>query len=154
MSLKNNSGQSLFELVVTIGVIGIALIATTALIVNSINNSTFSRNKSVASHHTQEALEWIRGQRDTDWAAFITHASPGSGKTYCLDALDAAFSNTGSCGQSDFVNGNTPFLREVTLIYNPGPPDTIEATVVTKWESSNKEHQVRASTVFSNWKAD
>jgi type II secretory pathway pseudopilin PulG len=103
-----NKGQSLFELVIAIAVIGLFLVALVGAVTRSIATSTFSRQKSVANRYVQEGLEWVRHERDLDWTAFYARSS-GVGSLYCIN--DLTFS-AGSCAGP--IAG-TIFLREVVL---------------------------------------
>ena len=72
--MKSQSGQSLFELVVAIAISALIIVAMVSLAVNSIQNSNFAKNKALASSYAQEAMEWLRGQRDSGVDAFISKA--------------------------------------------------------------------------------
>lgn len=149
MSIKSNQGQSLFELVVAIGITGLVLVAIMSLAVKSLANATYSKNKTLATRHTQEAMEWLRAQRDISWSVFTSQASPNPGKTYCLSNLSFT---SGACGPTI---PNTIFTRQAVLVYYSGPPEKVEATVTTSWFSSlDRQHQSRAATVFTNWMID
>lgn len=80
---KNKFGQSLFELVVAIGIVGLVLVAIVSVATISVRNTTFSKEQSLASRYTQQAMEWLRGQRDTDWDDFKGRGS-ASGTTLSL----------------------------------------------------------------------
>jgi len=144
-----NSGQSLFELLGAIAVIGIILIAIVGLSTKSISNSTSSRNSTQASRLSQEALEWLRIERDTDWNTFVAHGS-ANGATICLDALD--WGNLGTCGTNEFIS-NTQFKRQVVLTYNPSvDPNSLEADITTTWASGANISVSKSTTLLTNWK--
>jgi Tfp pilus assembly protein PilV len=146
-----NKGQSLFELIVAIGVSGLVLISLVSLTVKSISNATYSKNKTLTTHYTQEAVEWLRAQRDLNWDTFTSYAASGGGKIYCLNNL--SFSNGGACGPSETIP-NTTFTRQVLLTYN-ATPESVQAVVTTTWLGvSDRQHESRTSTVFTNWMVD
>ena len=66
-----NEGQSLYELVVAIAIMALFAMAVVSLATSSIQNSTYSKNQSLASSYAQEATEWLRGQRDANINNFI-----------------------------------------------------------------------------------
>jgi Tfp pilus assembly protein PilV len=149
--LATNSGQTLFEIVFAIVVTSIALIAVINLATISIRNTTFSRDKTLASRHTQEAVEWLRGQRDADWNAFASNVSKSS--SWCLAGLSWTSDGThqGTCGGAgDFISG-TKFKRSVS--FTSVTSDTISFDVATSWDDANGTHVVSASNVFTNWKS-
>ena len=149
---KNNSGQTLFEVVVGLAVVGIVLIALASLSVQSVGNTNFSVSKSQATRLTQEGSEWIRNQRDLDWDNLANRVNVGGQSTYCLNNLSW---NSGACNSSEKVSG-TEFYRQVTLrgFDNDGSPglDTVSVGVVTYWVDSVGRREARTTTLLSNWK--
>lgn len=142
----SKSGQSMFELLIAIFVVAITLVAFLGLVTGSIGNSTFSKERSQAGSYTQEAVEWLRSQRDSDWAAFTARAS-ATGTTNCLQTLSWSGS---ACGSASYISG-TRFIREVTLIYN-ATAEQVEARVVTRWTDSSGLHESKATTYLTNWR--
>jgi type II secretory pathway pseudopilin PulG len=145
--LKLYEGQSLFEVVVAVGVFALVIAAIVGLSTSSIRNTTFSRNNALATRYSQEAVEWLRTERDTDWVAFHDRiaASP-----YCLS--DLSWVNTGGCDSLNELDAvaYTIFFREVDL--SEDTPTSITATVTTSWTDSQGTHQVETSTVFTDWR--
>jgi len=138
-------GQSIFEVVIAIGVIGIIISGVVALATTSIRNSTFTRNKSLAARYAQEAVEWMRGERDAGWVTFHTYAGTA---TYCLDTL--AWGNTGACSSTETISG-TILSREIT--FSGVLPTQVNAAVRVSWTDSQGVHQVTTSTVLTDWKS-
>jgi len=137
----------MFELLVAVFVIALSLTAIVSLVTTSIGNTTFSRDRSVAAKSTQEAVEWLRAERDQDWGVFRTRGS-ANGSPYCLP--DLSWNNgQGICAPLPGTN----LRREVLLIYNAGSdPDTVEARVVTSWVDSAGTHESRITTYLTNWR--
>ncbi|PIR60074.1 MAG: hypothetical protein COU68_03095 [Candidatus Pacebacteria bacterium CG10_big_fil_rev_8_21_14_0_10_45_6] len=146
MNKKNQQGQSLFELIVAIGVIGIVLLAIVNLIGNAISANNYARNRTLGIRYTQEGLEWLRGERDTSWASFMTRAAGGSGRLWCISDLD--WSHSGACS-ADAI-GSTIFSREarLTLI----SPTRIQVAVSTAWRDGSGSHESRSTIIYSDWK--
>jgi Tfp pilus assembly protein PilV len=141
---KYSRGQSMFELLIAVFVIAISLTAVVGLVVRTVGNTTFSKERTEAGKQTQEAVEWLRAERDNDWAIFATRGS-ASGRNYCLQNL----SWNSSCAP---IPG-TSFEREATLYYDAAAnPDLVEARVVTSWSDSSGLHESRVSTSFTNWR--
>jgi Tfp pilus assembly protein PilV len=158
---KTQKGQSLFEVLFSVAITALILTGVVSLATSAVRNSSFSRNNSVAARMAQEANEWLRSQRDTDWATFYSYVS--SYQNYCLNNLN--WTNTGSCNTSsvsDSVGGSSIFFREVNFMCGPNfnnwmsecvtsDPDTIEAQVSVSWTDSQGEHTVSTSTRFTDW---
>lgn len=140
-------GQSLFEVVVSIAVAALIIVALVSLASNSIRNATFSRNNTLASKFAQETTEWLRGQRDADINLFRTNVQI---PTWCMQ--DLTWLQSGACNNNDFIPG-TPFIREVnfsqTLISGK---DLITAEVKVYWNDSQGYHEVVSSTQFTDWR--
>lgn len=137
------SGQSLFEVVLALGVMTIITVGVIILTSYSVRNAAFARNKNLASKHSQEAIEWLRGRRDTDIQFFITSAQTNS---YCLDNLN--FSNTGTCASNEFIP-NTGLLRDLTFTRTTvSGKNIITATVVVSWTDARGRHEARSVTDF------
>lgn len=139
------SGQSMFELLVAVFVIGITLVALVGLTARSIANTTFSRERTLAAKYTQEAVEWLRAERDQDWGSFRSRGTP-EGANFCMESLVWA------PGTSCPVIPGTGLTRRMSLFYSPASPDSVEARVVTSWSDSAGVHESRITTYFTNWR--
>lgn len=140
-------GQSLFELVVAIAVSAMVITAVTSLASNSIRNSTFSKNKSLAATYAQQATEWLRGQRDNDINTFVAHAVT---PTWCLSDLN--WNTPGNCGADQVITG-TLFSRQATFtVTTQNGKDVIEADVIVSWSDSQGMHEVTSATNLVDWR--
>jgi hypothetical protein len=144
--LNYEKGQSLFELVVAIAISALVVVAMVSLATNAIQNSNYSKNKALASTYTQQAMEWLRGQRDADIDAFLTHAET---PTWCLADISTdlkAWSLNSACANDSLIAG-TPFKRQVTFnISSQNGRDVVEADVLVTWADSQGTHEVRSVT--------
>lgn len=147
--MKFSKGQSLFEVVVALAISTLVIIAVVALASNSIRNTTFSKDKTLAANYAQEATEWLRNQRDTNIDLFIT----SSGTTqWCISSL--SFSIQGKCPVGNTISG-TNFYREVSFPPQPPRPDgkiVIEADVKVYWTDSQGDHEVVSATNYTDWR--
>lgn len=147
MEEKSIKGQSLFEVVIALGISAIVVVALVGLTSTSIRNATFSKNKTLAGRLAEEATEWLRGERDEDVVTFVTNSQT---PIWCLTNLNWA--NPGACGSGDEVAG-TRFMRELVFSEDAGTPETIiEANVRVWWSDSQGEHEVRSATNFTDWR--
>lgn len=140
-----NKGQSMFEVVLALFIITMIIVAVVILSTTSISNSLFSRNKTLANKYSQEAIEWLRSQRESNSANFIISANTIN---YCLDSL--TFSKKRVCTNTEIITG-TIFKRELTFSKSViSTKNIIDATIVTSWSDSKGLHQARAVTNFSD----
>lgn len=145
-SMKLSSGQSLFEVVIALGVITIILVSLVILAALSISNATFSKNKTLATRLSQETLEWLRTERDTSWDTFVSHAAT---PTWCLTTLSWNSGFAGPCGVASTVNG-TILSREVN--FSIVDSNTVQVVVLLYWNDSQGSHESRTTTTFTNWR--
>lgn len=144
---KLEMGQSLFEVVVAIAISALVMVSVVALATLAVRNTTFSKNKTLASRYAEEALEWLRNERDKDVSAFLNKAQIPK---WCLNQL--SWSNQNPCSPNEKITG-TPFLREVSFSNVGLPPDTIiEAVVKVEWVDSQGSHLVQNVTNFADWR--
>lgn len=146
MKKLTTSGQSLFEVVLALGVVTVIIVSLVLLASNAIRNSRFSRNKTLATQYAQEATEWMRGERDLDFDDFSDHAVLST--TYCLQTL--SWDKFSACSSSDTV-ADTVLIREVALTIDS--PTQIQVDVVVFWTDSQGLHEVRSVTNFTDWRA-
>ncbi len=140
-------GQSLFEVVVSLAVITLIIVAIVNLATNSIRNSDFSRDKTLSARYSQEVLEWLRGQRDTNFTTFSANALT---TTWCFQTL--AWSSVGTCLPSQTIAG-TKFRREGYFNTSQLSGKTIiQTTVRVYWSDSGGDHEVRSATSLTDWR--
>lgn len=163
MKLKLQSGQSFFEVLVAIAVISGVLVSLIGYVATSLNNNTFAKNSSSATRFSQEAIEWLRGERDADWIQFKTYAA--SSAIYCLSdsppISPASWSIRGNCSALQTIPG-TIFRREGSFTCYVNPPTiiscanasvtTIQAQVTTYFTDGKGRHNYTDTTYFTNWK--
>ena len=157
--MKNQNGQSMFELVMSIGVAALIIIVLVSLVNNALQNAAFSKNKTLAARYAQSATEWLRGQRDKSITNFLINTgNPPSAKSFCLTdnpLIDASWLNTGACVLAPVpeVIPNTIFIRQVDFnVTSLAGKTNIQATTTVKWTDSKGTHVVSSGTVFSDWR--
>lgn len=136
-------GQTLFELIIAMGVAVLILAGIVYIVTTSIRNSTFAKNQSEATRYSKEAQEWLRAERDDDWDTF-------SGKigTWCLDTLSWPSASL-ACGASEVIPG-TIFRRQVAI--STVDDNTVGVLVETSWDDPSGFHKVSNETRLSNWR--
>lgn len=141
-------GQSLFEVVVAVGISALIITGVVVLATNSIQNSTYSRDKTLASLYVQQAEEWLRKERDQNSVVFNAKAAfdQSNDITYCLNNL--VWPNApGSCSSGSFIGGDTKFVRKITFpACNPCVSDLVEVNITVSWKDSKGNHDVSSST--------
>jgi len=155
--MKNESGQSLFELVVAIAISALIVVVLVSLASNSIKTTLYSKNKTQAALLTQQASEWLRSQRDGDINLFLDNAVAGASPNgICLNALvwNTPILNP-SINCSTKVTG-TIFTRWVsfTISTQAGAggslKNVINADIVVNWHDQDGDHKVTNSAIFTD----
>ena len=143
--LKTIKGQSLFEVVVALGVVTMIIVAIIILATNSIRNTTYSRNKTLSSRYAQEAVEWLRNEREKGNSAFLLNIAV---PIYCFDNL--SWTNAGVCDADETIAG-TILKREAYFSTSLlSGKNIVEAVVVVSWDDSQGYHEVRNTTNFTD----
>jgi len=125
------------------------IVAIVSLATSSIRNTSFSRDKTIATRHAQEATEWLRGQRDEDWDIFSTNVvfCPTPPHVQCFDEL--IWGDCGSCGSTELIDNR--FTREFS--FPSVAADSISAEIKVSWSDSQGLHEVRSSTILTDWRS-
>lgn len=146
---NNQSGQSFIELIAALLIVSIVLVSLVALVTRSIANATFARNKTLATSYAQESLEWLRSERDRDWASFYGRTN----SSWCIATLSwtSNGSHTGTCAATDVIT-STIFRRNIS--FTRIDASNVDATVTVSWSDGNGTHQSVATTSFTNWKGN
>lgn len=151
--MTRTSGSSMFELVVAIGIIGLILLTLVSLATLSVKNASFSRNQSEAARLGQQALEWLRSERDKNLNTFVTSTTTNQ-KICMTNPLSWSSFPVGPCGTANTISGI--FKREADFTATDEDGDTfidkVEAVITVNWADSQGDHTVRNSTYFTDWR--
>lgn len=140
-----NKGQSMFEVVIALFIISMIIVGIVSLSTVSLSNSIFSRNKNLAGKYSQEAIEWLRSEREKDQSIFLINTQTA---VYCLQTLE--WINTGTCGSVEVIAG-TIFRREISFITTTVSGKKItEAEAITYWNDSKGYHEAKSVTNFND----
>jgi len=153
MTRKTEKGQSLFEVVLALAIATLIVVALVALASSAIRNSTFSKNKSLATRYSQEATEWLRGERDADWDIFYARTV---NPLYCVKSLSWTEASIGSCTSGQEITG-TVYKREIgftrsTVDVGGVPKNVVEAEINVYWQDAQGIHEVKSVTNFTDWR--
>lgn len=147
---SNSNGQSLVEVVVSMGIISMILVGLVSAITYSLANTQFARNKALATKYSQEAIEWYRSERDTlGWAAFKSYAPTATctiKNNYCLNTFGWS---PGTC-IGVIIDDYYIFKRNSYL--QTESPDRIKVSVTTQWTQGRRTPTVVLSTYLTNYR--
>ena len=143
----------MFELVVAIGLVSLILLALVGLATVSVRNASYSRNQAAAARLGQEAIEWMRSERDRGWNDFVSQVSLNPVR--CIKTTDWDQDRVGKCQEGDQLNGM--FYREAGFttadINGDSFFDRVEVLVTVYWTDSRGYHEIKNSIYYTDWKA-
>lgn len=148
----NNHGQSLVEAVVAIGIVTMVLIGLVSAVNYSLVNTQYTRNKAAATKYAQEAIEFLRSERDRlGWPVFYATAGD-QGTLYCLILLTTVWytvpSPTG-CPEYAYIPGTQLLTRTILLDGNGGLQDQVSVTVSVNWPQGDRNGSVVINTYIN-----
>ncbi len=148
----------MIELLLSISILTIGLLAVMALFVSSIRESMDSRNQVIAAEMVQEGIELVRNLRDTNivlgTSAFDNFPNNDSNNCridYMADNLGGSACNSSSNSKDIYLNANnfydhnssgnpTRFKRKIMVTYDTSSASTAaqaEITGLVIWGDSN-----------------
>ena len=144
--MKKLSGFSLVEVLVFTAVLGLFFVAAMSVVTFNIKNMKIQEHKIIATRYAEEAVEWLKQEKEDDWSEFIKKDNNPSGcKTFCLNNLEEGWSHQvpPSC---DYGLG-TIYKREL-LITNSSSLDNIDSIITVSWQDMGTGLSVPIKTVF------
>lgn len=161
MSSAQKQGFSLVEILVFITILSVFFVVAVSVSIASIKYMKINEHKILATRYAEDALEWLRGEKDKDWDTFVTYAST-FGTTYCFNnpvPSDPSVSlnsiSSGITCNKNGITGHSPqiFKREVTLTTEGSGSSIYQVHVSIKvsWDELGTEYSVPIDTVFSVW---
>ena len=129
----------MFEIILSILFVSLTFVAIVNLVIASVRNSTFSKDKTIADSEALQAEEWLRSQKDSDWAVFLAKTGSGT-STYCLDTL-AWPASAAPC--VDRTEGREVNLTKVSDF-------KVNSQVKVYWTDPKGYHEVTRTTDYSN----
>ena len=148
--MKNKKGFSLVEVLVFITILSLFFIVAVTITTFNIRNMKIQEHKILATRYGEEAVEWIKQEKEDDWQLFKTYGNPtGSAINYCLNSLD--WNTKTDCG-NNYTLGLPNIFKRVLIITNSGNPvDSASVNLTTSWLENGVEQKVIIKTVSNLW---
>lgn len=178
---QNSSGQAFLELVISLTLLTIIVLAITLATANGLKSSQFAKNQVQATKLAQEGIEKVRAIRDRNYTVCGDSANPtslnkfnslwttpcaGSSCKYVLRPPVNGSSQT--CGGTvvvdpywiqytptpeAFVVNNYTFQRsvEITDSGSPSSMSVKEVRVKVSWRDSSGDHSSDLVTILTNY---
>ncbi len=145
--LKNKfkSSFTLIEILVFVTILTLFFISAVTVTTYFLQTIKSQEYKILATHYVEEAVEWLKSEKEKDWEEFSSYDLSGNGTVYCLNDLN--FNNLGSC--ENFSLANSLFKRELVIKNIGSPVNQVETVVTVYWREKNTENKVFVKSVFN-----
>jgi len=143
------SGQTLVEAIVVIGMVMLLVTGLISGTTASLKSSQSGKARSDATKSAQDGMEIIRLIRDNNWTTVTSHAN---GLTYCLESDGTIIG--GSC-DGNIKTVDTKLTRTVVFTWLPdniNPNTTIDVHVTVSYQEGESTKTVSLDTYLTQWK--
>lgn len=153
MSIKHSF--SLIEVIIFVSILSILLIASASIITVSIRQNAIRINTLKATHYNEQLNDWIRNEKETEWAAFTLKAGGTSGYIYCFNSEAITWpagsvADKNSCPST--LGGIYRRYLQIKSDQNPpNPPTRIEAAVYSEWQEADNIYSTKLHSIYSIW---
>lgn len=131
-------GFSLIEVLVFVTVLGIFFVAAISITTFNLRNMKIQEHRIIATRYAEEAIEWLKQEKEDGWIEFIARGSLG-GTTYCLNNSSLSWGSPGSCAGYGL---GTIYKRELLI------KDSGETIMTVSWQDMGAVLSVKIPTVF------
>lgn len=175
--MRWSKGQSLIEVVIAVGIIGMASVVLVSAVTRAMANNRLSKERIIATRLAQEGWEWLQRQAGDDWEGLYSQVyseAGGNPVDYCLPDEDIAgityafdyviesnhdddhILSVGACDPTqEFELADTNYQRAVSV--DPvdevvGPvtkPEHLQAKVTVTWPSRGRDQTVEVEGTIS-----
>lgn len=143
---RSQQGVTLLEVLIFITILSLIFLGIAYSTVASLRKTDFSKNKILSARYAEELEEWMRGEKEATWSAFVAHSSASPGSTYCFNDSELLWPALGSCDGSYGLFEK--FKREATLV---GTGTQVSVSILVEWKELGNTYSVPLDTVFSLW---
>jgi len=159
MSIKKRffqAGQSIIEVLIATGVVALVMTALMATMTLSLQNSSQSKYRSLATKIGQEGMESFRQFRDElGWETFYEVINSQGDGMYCLNTTPATIEQLqalsyGTCTDFPISRTGVAFQREVDVQIISA--DRISFQVTVTWQDGLEERNTTLTQEFNNWR--
>ncbi len=147
---KNQDGMTLLEVLIFVSILTLIFLTIAFATTQSIKRTLYNQQKIIATHYAEEVHEWMRGEKESDWAIFASRADT----TYCMNesvttchAAGSCWSENTACAADDYALGSK-YKRSSTLTTNGS---LIDVTTTIEWKDGVNTYSLPLETTFSRW---
>lgn len=123
MKQIKNSGQSLIEVAIALGVTAVVIAAIVSTVVSSLASAQFNRDFNLATSYSQEGIEIARSLQDSSY----------KDHSYCLAGGVSTPTVCPSPMQPNITSGTSHFLRTISFSGSTSCGTYTQVVVKTAW---------------------
>lgn len=147
---NSQQGMTLLEVLIFTTMITLIFLTIASATTQSIKRTIYNQQKIIATHYAEEAQEWMRGEKESDWSVFSARADT----TYCLNAAISVCDGAGSCWDNRTACGPTDYslgghFKRSSVLTTHG--SLIDVTTTVEWIEGSNTYSVPINTTFSRW---
>lgn len=161
---RPEKGFTFIEVLVFITIISFLFITLTTTVITSLQRLQVTEHRFYATRYAEEVVEWLRSEKDADWAAFVSRdENAGTGTFYCfnrkLDFLNPTWPPAGlglpapdNCVYNGIIDGQPPLIFKRYALLTGVSPDfkQVNIQVIVEWREGNRYYSVPLNTVFTD----
>jgi Tfp pilus assembly protein PilV len=164
----NQSGQSLLEVIIALGIAVAIIISFTNATINAVRSAQYAKNQNQATKLAQETIEIVRTIRDQDrdigsgdtWSELwttnmsATQTNGYKGECYSLDKQNfslAKAASTSSCDANRDQVIDEIFFRKINISDDGSILTKKTIKVEIYWLDNKGTHSAEVSTILTKW---
>ncbi|MCX6732864.1 MAG: hypothetical protein NTV98_04975 [Candidatus Roizmanbacteria bacterium] len=146
MSIKKSF--SLIEVLIFITILSFFFVTSAAIITVSMHQNTLKINMLKASHYNEQLLDWIKGEKDTNWNDFVLTTSD---KTFCFKTDEPSWLEVILTKDDCDITLGGIFRRYAVFKTDTVPSTQVQVTTYTEWEDGGNTYSTKLYTVLNIW---
>ncbi len=153
MKRRRTKAFSLIEVLVFVSILSIFFVGAAAVATAALRDMKIIEHKIIATRYSEELLEWLRAEKETDWNVFANSGHAGKcqpSETLCFNTLDW---NSG-CNVSCSKGLNNLYGRSVkfqVLPVSPALPTQVTVSIEVSWSELGNTYTIPIKTNFTIW---
>lgn len=150
MSIKKlihkKEGVSIVEVLVATAILSMIFMAVAYATTLSLARSQQNQDRILATRYADELEEWMRGEKESNWATFVAKSASAPGNTYCFNSATITWPIAGDCGSTYGLFSK--YKREAVLV---GTGTQVDVEITVQWQDGANTYSVPVDTVFALW---
>ncbi len=164
--LRNEKGQSLVEVIISLSIAIIVVLAFTSATISAVREAQFAKNQNQATRIAQRSLELVRAVRDQDndindtdndpatgtmWSTLWSTNIGASGRCYNLNDNILSLRLRSDCNDNNDELIETIFRRKIRIADDGSNVNRKTIYIQVAWSDGKGDHKAEANTLLTEW---